>query len=153
MTVCLPPGNKLCEKTCKCSNKSSHQLLYLQVSVIQHHFLFSAVSKPTVAGNLSQWWSRSPSFSLSLVTLLLPEHMCDIGMRKFMMGPVKKDWPWQVDRPMILLQDRWRYERNETGGCRGNGACERLTSSSSSVEIVALIDIFSSQLLITQKPE
>lgn len=143
-------------KTCKCSNKSYIQLLYFQVSVIQHHFLFSAVSKPTVAGNLSQWWSRSPSFSLSLslVTLLLPEHMCDIGMRKFMMGAVKKDWPWQVHRPMILLQDRWRYVRNETGGCRGNGACERLTSSSSSsVEIVALIDIFSSQLLITQKPK
>lgn len=120
---CLPSFVHKLSENFACSHKSYHQPLYLQVSILQLHFLLSAVSNPTVAGNLSRWWSKSPSWRVSvstLVTLLLPKHMCDIGMRKFMMGKKKKNWPWHVHRPIILLQDRWRYVRKETGGFWGN---------------------------------
>lgn len=64
-----------------CKNKSYCRLVnwYFLVSIFQLHFLFSTASYPTMAGNLSQWWSRSPSwpvsFSLSGYTLAPRAHM------------------------------------------------------------------------------
>lgn len=69
------------------------------------------------------------SLSLSLVTLSLPEHMWywnekiyDGNSKKNnkKTPPTKQNWPWQVHRPVILLQDWWRYVRKQTS-CWENG--------------------------------